>query len=93
MIYWANNPCIANWVVKKTAKDQTKLFQKSNWINFRTFLHGPFLDSFSSQAEARNIGKEISEILKKRGFHLTKFVSNDWEILKSLPQVDLSVNC
>ena len=45
-----------------------------------------FLDSFSSQREAINTCKEISEILKKGGFHLTKFVSNDREILQSLPQ-------
>ena len=53
-----------------------------------------FLDLFSSQTEAINTCKEISEILKKGGFHLTKFVSNDREILsKSLPQDDLSANC
>ena len=52
-----------------------------------------FLGSFSSQAEAINICKEISEILKKGGFHLTKFVSNDRGILKSLPQDNLSANC
>ena len=52
-----------------------------------------FLDSFSSQTEAVNICKEISKILKKGGFHLTKFVSNDREISKSLSQNDLSANC
>ena len=51
-----------------------------------------FLDLFSNQAEAINICKEISEILKKGGFHLTKFVSNDREILKSLPLDGLSAN-
>ena len=45
-----------------------------------------FLDSFSSQIEVINTCKEISEILKKGGFHLTKFVSNDREISQSLPQ-------
>ena len=52
-----------------------------------------FLDSFSSQTEAINICKEIFEILKKVGFHLTKFVSNDRKILKHLPQDGLSANC
>ena len=31
--------------------------------------------------------------MKNGGFHLTKFISNDREILKSLPQDDLSANC
>ena len=52
-----------------------------------------FLDSFSSQAEAINISKETSKILKKGRLHLTKLVLNDREILKSLPQDDLSANC
>ena len=46
-----------------------------------------------SQTEAINICKEIFEILKKVGFHLTKFVSNDRKILKYIPQDGLSANC
>ena len=50
------------------------------------------MDDFLSQTEAINICKEISKILKKGRFHFTKFVSNGREILKSLPQDDLSAN-
>ena len=52
-----------------------------------------FLDLLSSQTEAINTCKKICEILKKGGLHLTQFISNDREILKSLPQDDLSANC
>ena len=51
-----------------------------------------FLDSLLSQAGVINICKEISKIFKKGGFRLTKFVSNDREIFKSLPQNDVSGN-
>ena len=89
-----DSPCIANWVVKKTAKDQTRSYsERAIESILEPFYMDDFLDLFSSQAEATNICKEISEILKKGGFHLTKFVSNDREILKSLPQDDLSANC
>ena len=57
------------------------------------FYMDNFLGWFTSQTEVKNICKEISEILKKGGFHSSKFLSNDREILKSWPQDDLSANC
>ena len=69
-----DSPCITNWVVKKTAKDQAKSYSKraieSNLEHF-------YIDLFSSQTEGINICEEIFKILKKGEFHLTKFVSND----------------
>ena len=89
-----DSPCIANWIVKKTAKDQTKSYSKRAIESvFEHFYMYDFWDSFSSQTEAINTCKKISEILKKGGFHLTQFVSNDKEILKSLLEDDLSANC
>ena len=38
-----DSPYIANWVLKKTAKNQTKSHSERAFeINFRTFLHGRF---------------------------------------------------
>ena len=38
-----DSPYIANWVLKKTAKNQTKSYSERAFeINFRTFLHGRF---------------------------------------------------
>ena len=86
--------CIASWVVKKTAKDQAKSYSKRAIESILEHLYiDDFLDSFSSQTKAISICKEISEMLKKGGFYLTKFVSNGREILKSLLQDDLSANC
>ena len=73
-----DSPCIANWVVKKTAKDQTKSYSKrAIESNLEHFYMDDIFDSFSSQTEGINICEEIFKILKKGGFHLTKFVSND----------------
>ena len=84
-----DSPCIANWVVNKTTKDQTKSYtERAIESILEQFYIDDFLDAFSIQIEAINICKEISKILKKGGFHLTKFLSNDREILKSLSQVD-----
>ena len=58
-----DSPCIANWVVKKTAKDQTKsYFERGIESILEHFYMDHFLDLFSSQTEAINICKEISEI-------------------------------
>ena len=73
-------------VVKKTAKDQIKSYSKRAIESILGhFYMTDFLDSFSSQTEAKNTCNEIFKILKKGGFHLTKLVPNDRKILKSLP--------
>ena len=88
-----DSPCIVNWVVKKTAKDLTKSYsERAIESILEHFYMNDFWDSFSSQIEAINICKKISKVLKKGGFHLTKFVSNEWEILKCWPRDDLSAN-
>ena len=87
LIFGKIDSCIANWVVKKTAKDQTKSYsERAIESILEHFYMDDFLDLFSSQTEAINTWREISETLNKGGFHLTKFVSNDREILKPLPQ-------
>ena len=79
---------------KRTAKDQTKSYSKRAIESILKHSHrDDFLDLFPSQTEAINTCELISEILKQGRFHLTKFVSNDSEILTPLPQDDLSANC
>ena len=79
---------------KKKAKDQTKSYSKRAIESIlEHFYMDDFLDLFSSQTEAITTCKEISKILKKGGFHFTKYVSNEREILKSFPQDNLSANC
>ena len=65
-----DSPCMANWVVSKTAKEQTKTYSKTGIESiFEQFYMDEFLDTFSSQIEAINICKELSKILKKGGFY------------------------
>ena len=78
---------------KKQLKTKQSYSKRAIESILEHFYMDNFLDSFSSQIEAINICKEILEIFKKGRFHLTKFVSNDRETVKSLPQDDLSANC
>ena len=56
-----DSPCIANWVVKKTAKNQTNIYFGIAIESILEYFYiNDFLDSFSSQTEAINIIDEIS---------------------------------
>ena len=48
------------------------------------------LKSAKSKEEAEQIVTETKDVLAKKGFHLTKFVSNDDELLFDLPEDDVS---
>ena len=43
-----------------------------------------YLDSFSNKEEAINVSNKAKQLLSNRGFNLTKFSSNNHDILKSL---------
>ena len=43
-----------------------------------------YLDSFSNKEEAINVSNKAKQLLSDRGFNLTKFSSNNHDILKSL---------
>ena len=89
-----DSPCIANWVAEKAGTDETRSSsERAIKSILEHFYMEDFLESVSNKTEAINICKEISKILRNGGFHLTKFVSNDRDVLKSLPQAELSANC
>ena len=63
-----DSACIANWAVKKTAKDQTKSYSKTAIESIlEHFYTDDFLELSSSETEAITICKKISKILKKGG--------------------------
>ena len=43
-----------------------------------------YFDSFSNKEEAINVSNKAKQLLSDRGFNLTKFSSNNHDILKSL---------
>ena len=97
-----HSPCIANWTIKKTAADQSDSFDQ---ISIKTiennFYMDDFLSSFHEISVVIKVCVDVTNILQKGVFRLTKFISNNLSLLQALPtsnnsptltEMNLSVN-
>ena len=84
-------PCIANWVIKRTASDQSNKYPV-NIINtiHEKFYMDDYLSCFSSEERAIDTIQKVISILSNGGFRLTKWLSNNKNILKSVPPTERS---
>ena len=81
-----DSPCCANYVLKKTALDnEMKYNERVIQAVLNQFYMDDYLDSFSSINQAIITIREVKQMLKSGGFYLRKFVTNNKEIRKSLP--------
>ena len=58
----------------------------------RHFYVDDLLKSTASEHEAKLLAKELPKLLKKGGFHLTKWTSNRRSVLEDVPEAELSKN-
>ena len=86
-----DSPCIANWVIKRTASDQSNEYPVDiiNTIH-ENFYMDDYLDCFSSEERAIDTIQKVISILSNGGFRLTKWLSNNKNILKSVPPTERS---
>lgn len=85
-----DSPCIANFSLKKSAKDQQDIFEKEVCDTVeRDFYMDDFLKSGENIDNLIKLANELHELLSKRGFRLTKFISNNQNILDELPKTEL----
>ena len=80
-----DSPCIANWVIKQTASDQSNEYSVDviNTIH-ENFYMDDYLECFSSEERAIDTIQKVISILSNDGFRLTKWLSNNKNILKSV---------
>ncbi|XP_020611034.1 uncharacterized protein LOC110049570 [Orbicella faveolata] len=84
----ASSPCMANYVLRKTALDnrQDVAFSvdmiKSVEKNF--YMHD-FLKSVCDEATAVRMFREMTSLLARGGFRLTKWISSSREVLSQIP--------
>ena len=80
-----DSPCRANWVIKRKASDQFNKY-RVNIINtiHESFNMDDYLDCFSSEERAIDIIQKVISILSNGGFRLTKWLSNNKNILKAV---------
>ena len=84
-----DSPCIANWSLKRSVKNETELIQ--NVVN-DNFYMDDFLYSLSNEKDLITITSQIMSVLNTHGFRLRKFISNSSFILNSLPSSEVSPN-
>ena len=87
-----DSPCIAAWALKQTAKDNKTEFDKevSQIVN-RNFYVDDCLLSVPTAHQAIRLAHQLIQMLKKGNFRLTKFVSNNKEVLSALPAQERTI--
>ena len=77
----------SNYALKRTATDNTDGYgQKAVEVVRRNFYVDGLLKSVDGPKTAMILVKNVEYICKSGGFHLTKFISNNRELLMSIPE-------
>lgn len=81
-----DSPCIAAWALKKTAEDHGDEFSSevSRVVN-RNFYVDDCLVSVPDAGQAIELAHDLMTLLKRGNFRLTKFTSNDKDVLSTIP--------
>ena len=95
-----DSPCAVNSALKKTAEDNEGGFDLETTKTVKNnFYVDDLLKSLNSTEEAVRQANELIKLCEMGGFNLTKFMSNDREVLSSIaaekradPNLDLSLD-
>ena len=81
------SPSAANYALRRTATDQAEDFDE---VTVQTVKENFYMDdglkSLRSEQEAIELVQELCSLLKRGGFRLTKWVSNNKQVIKSIPE-------
>jgi hypothetical protein len=85
------SPSCCNFALKYTAKEQRKIYdvEITNSVD-RNFYVDDFLKSVPSASEAIKVVKEVTALLQTGGFHLTKWISSNTEVMSSISVTERS---
>ncbi|XP_051785426.1 uncharacterized protein LOC127528747 [Erpetoichthys calabaricus] len=84
-----SSPSCASYALRRTAEDARDTFPEEA-VN--TVLNNFYMDdclrSVTTEEQAIKLTKDLQALCLKGGFHLTKWVSNNREVLLSIPEED-----
>ena len=81
-----DSPSIANFALRKMAKDNSSDFSQSAVDAIeKDFYVDDLLKSLPNEQEAIELSSEITELLLRGGFRLTKFMSSSKKVLAAVP--------
>ena len=84
-----DSPCCTNFAVKKLARDNSDHYSAMTIETvLRSFYVDDLLKSVASEQEAINLIKELIKLMKAGGFRLTKFISNNKAVMKTVPETE-----
>lgn len=89
MIFWgASSPCIANYVLRKPAlenrQDVAFFVDTIRSVKKNFYMDDP-LKSVCDETTAVQMVREITSLLARGGFRLTKWISSTREVLSQIP--------
>jgi len=81
------SPCIANSVLKRTATDNAEDFSPEavTAVHQNFYVDDALVSTFDESSAVR-LASEMTEVLDRCGFRLTKFTSSNKEVLSSIPK-------
>ena len=81
-----DSPCVANSCLRKTAEDNRKSFEEDTVQSvLNNFYVDDLLKPVSSPKTVTNFAVNVMALCEKGGFKLMKFLSNDRDVLASIP--------
>ena len=88
----ADSPCIAAWALQQTAADNEAAFgEEIREIVKKNFYVDDGLFSKPSTEQAEHSSLELMRMLRKGNFRLTKFISNDKDVLAAIPAEERTI--
>ena len=83
-------PTCAKYALQQVARDNAQESPQITKLIMRNFYMDDFVKSVPSAEQAIEIYKQLRAMLAKRGFHLTKSISNCEQTMTSIDQADKS---
>ncbi|KAK3727593.1 hypothetical protein QZH41_005924 [Actinostola sp. cb2023] len=81
-------PCCANYTIKKCCEDNIKEYPLAAEIADKSFYVDDCLTSVDNQDQAKELVTDLTQLLGKGSFKLTKWMSNDKVVLQTVPPDD-----
>ena len=86
------SPSCANFALRKIAEDNESKYPTGvTEAVFNNFYVDDCLASRANEEEAISLISQLSELLQKGGFNITKWVSNSDRVLQTIPEADRAV--
>ena len=83
--------CCATFAVKCVARDNKEIYSRAASESIlQSFYADDLLKLVITAKEAVNVAEEITDVMRRARFRLTKFISNNKNVMNSIPAAEIS---